>query len=160
MPPSETYMGGGAMTKIGEQKTPAIIRLTLDDDPKHRDRWVFAVVHEIGHTLGLDHLPYLTGTDAGNERSILIALRDHSWANGGEPAHWYEGIEGFRIDRDGRSGDNKSSVEGNAEGSWLVPLMFPASIPYRDAFIVRHQYLDLLERIGAWKGPANAAAAP
>jgi hypothetical protein len=160
MPPSETYMGGGAMTKIGEQKTPAIIRLTLDDDPKHRDRWVFAVVHEIGHTLGLDHLPYLTGTDAGNERSILIALRDHSWANGGEPAHWYEGIEGFRIDRDGRSGHNKSSVEGNAEGSWLVPLMFPASIPYRDAFIVRHQYLDLLERIGAWKGPANAAAAP
>ncbi len=156
MPTSEAYMGGGAMTKIGEQKAPAIIRLTLDDVPEHRDRWVFAVVHEIAHTLGLDHLPYLTGPDAGNERSILIDLRDHSWANGGKPAHWYEGIEGFRIDRDGRSGHNKSSVEGNAEGAWLVPLMFPASIPYRDAFIVRHQYFDLMERIGAWKGPATA----
>ena len=156
MPPSESYMGGGAMTKIGEQEAPAIIRLTLDDVPEHRDRWVFAVVHEIAHTLGLDHLPYLTGPNAGNERSILIDLRDHSWANGGKPAHWYEGIEGFRIDRDGQSGHNKSSVEGNAEGSWLVPLMFPASIPYRDAFIVRHQYFDLMERIGAWKGPATA----
>ncbi len=159
MPASKSYMGGGAVTKIGEQKAPAIIRLTLDDVPEHRDRWVFAVVHEIAHTLGLEHLPYLkVGPDAGNERSILEALRNHSWANGGKPVHWYEGIEGFRIDRDGRSGHNKSSVEGNAEGSWLVPLMFPTSMYYRDAFIVRHQYFDLQERIGAWKKPPPADA--
>lgn len=162
MPAQGAYKGGGAVTRIGDARAPAVVRLTLDDVPEHRDRWVFAVVHEIAHTLGLEHLPYLgrAQEDAGYERDVLQALRDHSWANAGKPVHWYEGIEGFRIERDGRRGYNKSSVEGNAEGSWLVPLMFPTSMLYRDAFIVRHQYFDLLERIGAWKGAASAAAAP
>lgn len=148
VPMGDVLSGGHTGKRLGEGG-PAVVTMAMDADPAKSDRFVNGLVHELGHTLWLEHLPFI---DDCNERSVLTDIRDMAFANGGKPKHWYEGIEGFRIARDGRSGHNKSSVEGNAEGSWLTPLMFPGTIPYRDAFIVRHQYLGIMEWLDARGG--------
>jgi len=139
---------------VGNPDGAALITLTIDNVPKNHDRWVFAVVHEFGHALWLEHLPYVPNEGGEEARDILSSMRDSAWANNGEPIHWHEGIEGYRIARNGQSGFNKSSVEGNAEGSWMTALMFPITIPYREAFIARHQYLSIQEKLDAL-GPGS-----
>jgi hypothetical protein len=52
----------------------------------------------------------------------------------------YSGTEGLRMSRDGETVWNKSSQEGNEEGSRLFPLMYPGTIPIKEAFISNHQY--------------------
>lgn len=104
-------------------------------------RYVNAMVHEIGHTLGLSHIPRVTES----ERTRASALR------GGSDPLVYGGIEGFRLTPAGDAGWNKSSTEGNAEGTSLVPLMFPTTIPTGEAFIANHHYREvqrLFERLG------------
>jgi len=147
VPMSDALSGGHTWLRLG-QDGPAVVILAVDGVPGRRDRFVNGLVHELGHTLWLEHLP----TVDGEERSVLTDMRDRALANGGQPVHWYEGVEGFRIARDGRSGFNKSSVEGNGEGSWLTPLMFPGTIPFRDSFILRHQYLEVMEWLEARGG--------
>lgn len=145
--PTGDWSAGKTHSDIDDEDKPAYITLSIDDPPENRDRWVFAVVHEFGHALWLDHLPYVPNEGGEEARKIIESMRDSAWANNGEPVHWHEGIEGFRIARDGKSGFNKSSVEGNEEGSWMTALMFPVTIPYREAFITRHQYLSMQEKL-------------
>ncbi len=109
------------------------------------DRLIFAAVHEIGHALHLEHLPFFHEDE---ERDAMIVQRDLGFENAlDEPVHEHKGIEGFRIDASGTEGINKSSTEGNGESRWLVPLMFPAGMFRRDAFIAPHHYLDVQELI-------------
>ena len=142
LPHDDLNGGGHAWSSLG-QGGPAVVVITASGEPAYQDRYVESVVHEIGHTLWLQHLPFVDRA----ERESLVSQRDRAWTNGGQPTHWHEGIEGFRIARDGKHGWNKSSTEGNEEGSWLTPLMFPGTIPYRETFIVRHQYLSTMEAI-------------
>jgi hypothetical protein len=145
--------GGGAAQRISRDE-PGVIILGINAEPEHHDRFVYATVHELGHTLWLEHLPYVHDT---GDRAALIQARDDAFSNNFSPVHWYQGIEGFRMAEDGQSGWNKSSQEGNQEGPWLTPLMFPGTIHYRNAHIVRHQYLkmqaDLEQRNGRPRGP-------
>ncbi len=97
-------------------------------------RYVNAIVHELGHVLGLDHLPYVQ--DAA-ERARVVPLRD------GSTPFRYEGIDAMRIRRDGLTAWNKSSRDGNEQGGRLFPLMFPGTIPTDDAFIANHHYRQI-----------------
>lgn len=140
--------GGGAVQKLNDEGGPqGLVTFAIDDDPSHDDRFVFGVAHEVGHTLWLHHMPTVTEIT----RPELLSLRGELKEVGGDPKHLYPGIEGFRIVPGGNDGWNKSSDEGNGEALWLVPLMYPGSMPYREAFIMRHQYLwiqEFLERGG------------
>ncbi len=142
LPHDDLNGGGRAYTNLG-QGGPAVVVITAKAEPAYMDRYIESVVHEIGHTLWLQHLPFVNEP----ERESIVSQRDRAWENGGQPNHWHEGIEGFRIARDGKHGWNKSSTEGNEEGSWLTPLMYPGTIPYRETFIVRHQYLSTMEAL-------------
>jgi hypothetical protein len=87
-------------------------------------------VHEVGHFLRLEHIPYIFDE---KDQKMMMNIRVN-------PGLQYDGIEGFRIVPSGRSGWNKSSREGNGEAARLMPLMFPATLPYRQAFIATHHY--------------------
>src|SRR5690606_28027208 len=79
------------------------------------------------------------------------------------PDFQYDGIEGFRILPPGWTGWNKSSTEGNGEGPRIVPLMFPASVPYRNTFIATHHYhkvQQLIERNNLFAARRVAASSP
>jgi Bacterial Ig-like domain len=97
-------------------------------------RYVDALVHEIGHALDLEHIPQVSES----ERQRATALRDAALL-GGSPLR-YQGIEGFRLTADGGAGWNKSAAEGNEQGDWLAPLMYPTTIPVDEAFIANHHY--------------------
>jgi hypothetical protein len=126
-------LGGGSTPVRLVDGAPGAIYSLFDDDASRRDRYVHAWVHEVGHFLLLDHLPYITTRD---EQRSMQTLRE-------SPAFQYDGIEGFRLLRPGWTGWNKSSTEGNGEGPRTVPLMFPATVPYRHTFIATHHYHQL-----------------
>lgn len=90
--------------------------------------------------------------DNYDERSLLVDRRNQAWANGGQPTHKHKSIEGFRIAPDGNSGWNKSFTEGNEQGHWLTALMYPGTIPHPQAWIVRHQYLFIQEKLDTHGG--------
>ncbi|KAB2965703.1 MAG: PKD domain-containing protein [Thermoanaerobaculia bacterium] len=110
----------------------------VSDNPELFSRYVQGVVHEVAHTLDLEHLPFIAdGPGANARRDELLALRE-----GSKPIV-YRGIEGLLISRDGRSARNKSSVEGNEDDTWLPPLMFPGGFPTHRSFIANHHYRAL-----------------
>ncbi|TDR23840.1 PKD domain-containing protein [Marinicella litoralis] len=154
MPILRDIEGGSTIHDVFEGNGPGAIVVTVDDLPERKDRWIFSVVHEFGHTLWLKHSPQVDLI----ERNFIVAMRENAWANGGYPIHWHRGIEGFRIDPAGNNGYNKSSIEGNAEhinpaiytaGPWLEELMYPATLPYTQAFISRNNYLQIMEKLDA-----------
>src|SRR5690606_7648110 len=135
------------------QGAPGAIRSLFDDDPALRDRYIYAWVHEVGHYLLLDHIPYYTTTA---EYQALDKMRE-------SPVFQYDGIEGLRILPPGWTGWNKSSTEGNGEGPRIVPLMFPATVPYRNTFIATHHYhkiQQLIERNNLFAARRVAAQSP
>ena len=117
-----------------------VLAFAVSDTPEHQSRYVNGVVHEMGHVLGLDHVP----TVDDPERSDFKSLR-----NGGA-TFWFGGIEGFRMEPSGLAGYNKSSVEGNEESASLVPLMAPMTMDREQAFIARHQYLLMQASFDQW----------
>ena len=133
--------GGGAKKWLGPG-VPGIIGFAIEPRPEYADRYVYGIVHELGHVLGLQHLPFIR-TDFQQHQTTVV--RDECWEKGGTHVLEYKGIEGFRIASDGRSGWNKSSTEGNEQGSWIVPIMYPSTIPIDDAFIARQHYLQLMK---------------
>ncbi len=137
----EGIRGGSTPREIG-QGGPARIVFAMEDDPSVQARMVEGIVHEIGHALWLEHLPYIANKFQQGEAA---SVRNDAWAAG--DAIWYEGIEGFLIAPDGSRGWNKSSTEGNQESAHLVPLMYPGTIPLKDMFIARHQYLKIMDGI-------------
>lgn len=163
--PLESFQGGAALYEVDQAGFGfGIVGMGLDAAAAHRDRLVHGLVHELGHALWLEHLPAVNETT----RARLVEVREAGW-NGGEP-FWFKGIEAFRMARDGTMGWNKSSAEGNEQSSWLVPLMFPATMYQDDAMIARQQYLKLQDLMAApgsrWAllpppaGPRLAALAP
>lgn len=119
----------------------------MEEDPAVHSRMVEGIVHEMGHVLQLDHLPSVVDEF---QQAEAARVRDYAWATGRRL--WYEGMEGFLIAPDGRRGWNKSSTEGNGESDNLIPLMYPGSIPLRQVFIARHQYLKIMDWIEDNKG--------
>jgi PKD repeat protein len=125
---------GGHLRKAGRGAALFLV----SDEPKLFSRYVQGVVHEVAHTLDLEHLPFVAdGPDANALRDKLLALRE-----GSKPIV-YRGIEGMLMSRDGRSARNKSSVEGNEDDTWLPPLMFPGGFPTHRSFIANHHYRAL-----------------
>jgi PKD repeat protein len=149
---------GGEFQKLNSDDGPqGLVFFSIDDNPAHDDRFVFGVAHEVGHTLWLEHMPTVTD----ESRATLLEMRNEALnAPGREPKHLYPGIEGFRIVPGGGDGWNKSSSEGNGEESWLVPLMYPGSVPYRDAFIMRHQYLAIQAFLERGNGNPQSGTPP
>lgn len=142
--PLESFQGGGSIYEVDAAAFGfGIVGMGLDAVAEHRDRLVHGLVHEMGHALWLEHLPAVSGTT----RSRLEAARNAAW-EGGDPL-WWQGIEAFRLARDGTLGWNKSSSEGNEQSSSLVPLMFPVSVPQNDAMIARQQYLAMQDLMAA-----------
>lgn len=135
-------VSGRAAQEIGSGE-PGIIWMSVDGTPEHYSRFVQGTVHEMGHALWLEHVPFGDGVSRG----AVVGLREEAFANARRPVHWYQGIEGFLIDASGRRGWNKSSTEGNAQSDWLVPLMYPGTMHLKDSYISRHQYLCMLEEL-------------
>ncbi|WP_366655716.1 Ig-like domain-containing protein [Fodinicurvata sp. EGI_FJ10296] len=103
------------------------------------------VTHELGHIYGLDHEPYARDTE--HRRAVCDAAA----------GDLYPGIEGFRIERDGYPGFNKSSIEGNAQsGEQLLPLMLPCGGAVAEYWITREHYTQLIDnmtQIGSRSSP-------
>ncbi len=102
-------------------------------------------VHEIGRSLGLNHKPDTDATGGYDPRGRALQSLRQLRNLGSTLKH--DGIEGFRLARDGASGWNKSSTEGNGEEESLTSLMFPATLQPEKAFITRDYYFELLETI-------------
>lgn len=132
--------GGNTSAGLGDGQ--GVVVSLASPTAEYFPRYVYALVHEWGHVLDLEHLPFVADQA---ERARVSGLR-----SGSDPI-LYRGIEGFRLTPAGDAGWNKSSVEGNEEGAWLTPLMFPATIPAPEAFIANHHYRHvqgLFERLG------------
>jgi hypothetical protein len=149
---------GNTYQKIGvDGPAQMIFPFDLELPESEQDRYVFGIVHEMGHSLWLEHLPYFNNGQA-YASAQTATLRNEAWANNYIPRFWYKGIEGFWIAPDGRSGANKSSTEGNADSTWLSTLMYPATMHRKDFFIARHHYLQLMqtwEKNGGISKPDN-----
>jgi hypothetical protein len=95
-----------------------------------------AIAHEVGHAFGLRHIPVVPKQSSTSDVADMH-----------EGTRW-EGIEGMRIARDGKSGQNKSYEDGNAETQEeLLPLMFPRVQLKENLFITKDHYELLLSNL-------------
>jgi len=131
--PHRIFVGGATGSRLPSGRGVVLALASLED--QYVSRYVEGLVHEVGHVLELDHLPFIAdGGDAVANRRNVVELRD------GSPPLQYEGIEGLRMSRSGQAWWNKSSQEGNQQEDRLAPLMFPGTIPTDAAFIANHHY--------------------
>ncbi len=104
------------------------------------------LVHELGHALGLHHIPA--------HASVVEARGLLPWD------HRDPGMEGFRLAPDGSHGWLKSHTHGNAEAvSVLAPLMWPQVMPTTWAWISEGEYTDLRARFANRAGARRLGAA-
>lgn len=135
--PHGVQEGGSTGGRLRRDGRGAVLFL-VGDQPDLFSRFVQGVVHEAGHTLDLEHLPFIAdGPGANALREKVLELRK------GSTPIVYRGIEGVLLARDGRSARNKSAVEGNEDDSWLPPLMFPGGFSSHQTFIANHHYRAL-----------------
>ena len=149
---NDTTVPMGGYTQRGGVRGTSFVTVTAQPPASGEtfDRLVQGLVHEYGHAFDLEHLPWAPTVEI---RTPIVDMRS-------SPLLWYEGVEGFRIDRGGRRGWNKSSEEGNQQTPrrWLVPLMFPGTIPTAEAFIANHHY-RLAQDWWAARGSTRVGAA-
>lgn len=140
--PHEVF-GGGGRTERTLSQGHGFVGASVGPNPEYFSRYVFALVHELGHVLTLGHLPDVA--DSGMNQTRVGELKRSLMRR--NATLWFQGIEGFRIEPGGSQGWNKSSVEGNAEADWLVPLMFPSTVATGRAFIADHHYRQIQQRL-------------
>ena len=128
----ERLIGGATGSALYQGQGTAV--MIASDTTAHFSRYVSGLVHEVGHILERDHLPYirteLEQARASEARHQGVALQ-------------YQGIEGMRMKRDGSVAWNKSSSEGNEEAEGLAALMYPATLATERIFIANHHYRAL-----------------
>lgn len=137
------FTGGSTPEDAHLQDGQGVFVTLAGREPEFFSRYVFALVHEMGHTLELQHIPRVND----KERVAASAARE------GPVPIQYQGIEGFRLSPRGDRGWNKSYLEGNEESTELAPLMYPGTLPTAQAFIANHHYRsiqELFERLG-WR---------
>ena len=149
------YRLGGAFTGRNLRRGPGVVLSLASSDRSLFPRYIFGLVHELGHVLDIEHVPANGGSneEALAQRGAIESLRER-----GVPFE-YNGIEGLRMSPDGARFWNKSSSEGNEEGSGddyrLFPLMFPSTIPTKNAFIANHQYRKIQRFLEEIHWPSN-----
>lgn len=124
----------------------------LDVSKEHKDGLMFIgadgspIVHEIGHSFGLSHVPLRI---EGSEDYQLYL----------QEAGIFPNIDAVRMSRSGESGIFKSSTYGNPEApAYLAPLMYPTIVGEAKQMIIDEHYDFLLRSIygqGAFYGRSD-----
>jgi len=115
-----------------------VVSMFVSDDPALFPRYVNGTVHEFGHALNLEHIPFVISNE--DRSKVINAMADE--INGVKGA-WFQGIGGLRMNRDGTGQWLKSSTLGNAQQESLVPLMFPRTVHTDIGFTAHHQYREM-----------------
>ncbi len=108
-----------------------VLATILDPDIASVDMMAQVVLHEIGHELGLTHLP-------ANAAGLPPRMKHVPHVD----------IEGWRMSPDGLSGANKSSTEGNGEApNVMTSMMWPYQIDTREMGVTHAQYRAMMQAI-------------
>jgi len=133
LPHEITNGGGSAKVLLSSTKPQGLYFTSLSDISAHYSRYVYSLVHELGHVLNLDHTPYFEGIINQDAYDALWYAREGNTQK-------YEGLDGMRISKDGSLWWHKSSRLGNEESKHIAPLMYPFTLDTKDVVILRHHY--------------------
>lgn len=144
--------GGGAYApRAVKPGKPGMVDIWLDRSiNQYISKHIVDVAHETGHVFGL-----MTNLLGGTHTNRVLQGPPAPYVHPGSQAGSCEGsgdagpIEGFRIALDGKSGQNKSMIEGNgsSQGKKTYPLMSCGQTPVEGTFIADASYKYLLRRI-------------
>jgi len=107
-----------------------LLFVSLSDSSLYYPRYVYAMVHELGHVLDIWHVPHVEDGDS----------YDSFWDTRRGNIQKYEGLDGMKISKDGSLWWHKSSRLGNEESKHIAPLMYPFTLDTKDVIILRHHY--------------------
>ncbi len=142
--PHGLVTSGGMKLKLEEGQ--AVVTMFASDNASFFPRYVNGIVHEFGHALDLEHIPYVL--NRSDRAKVIEAMSDRvRGVRGG----WFQGIDGLRMKRSTSQYAIKSSIYGNSESESLVPLLFPRTVDTDIAFTSHYQYRRMqnyLEKLG------------
>jgi len=144
--------GGGAYApRAAKPGKPGMIDMWLDRSiSQFISKHIVDVAHETGHVFGLmSDLIGGTHTDRVLQGPPAPYRHPNAGSSSCEGAGPAGPIEGFRIALDGKSGQNKSAVEGNgsSHGKKTYPLMACGQTPVEGTFIADASYKYLIDQI-------------
>lgn len=150
------HNAGGLMMQDVWEHGPGTAYMGMDADVESRGLYAQGWVHEVGHALGLEHIPFIDTTEEQSAwvKHAMTARASNNCKSA--DCITYDGIEGFRIAPGGLNGWNKSSSEGNAESNNLAPLMLPAVMGIPHQFIATHHYHQLQDTINRYLTDATS----
>ncbi len=115
--------------------------VSLSDASIYRSRYLYIMVHELGHVFDLQHNPRVTIKKA---RTALLSFT-HKFT------HFYDAIDGIQMSEDGDVWWHKSSRLGNEMSKNLVPLTYPGTMDIEKTFILRNEYRSVQKLLDSYK---------